>query len=263
MKRIIRVGSIGRRQVAPDTYATITQICPEGDKGTCFHFSFYENDERFARIKECLEKKGEWKPSDFSIDCEREYESADFEGAFIFELCLTDGLRDVTVRDGDGLLELHSDFWDEPPEIGFAGMSGTAVTSRLKVLIEKVGLQKLVFKPTKVIGGKAKDFQNFYWELTTYVVMPKLSPVCRLVDFNGNNYIDGLSERCIVKDGFTPAEMHYRASDLATMEPFDLARTHEPIGGQAGTFVASRRFYDFCQSENLEIDWIPVRVDPD
>ncbi len=278
MRIQVHVGLIPKVHLEQKALKTLLKIYPEGDRGRSFHCILNENDERLSKILKCLKDFGLFpRLSDesenesqngyrFRLEKERIYESIDFGLVNLFEPVAKISLETVKRRTSDGLLIVTSDFEGQPPQLGWVhepGKTTYAVTHSIKLLMEQADLKGIQFFPAKVMGHKAKQVREQYWELVTNLRMPRLSPGLHLIDGIGGLYEDGKSHACIVKDGFTPAEMRYRSSDLAKLGPFDLARTHEPNGGKAGTFVASKRFYDFCQAEKLEIDWIPVRIDPD
>lgn len=73
---------------------------------------------------------------------------------------------------------------------------------------------------------------------------------------------------CVPRDGFyNHAELHYRRSDLAKVEPFDVARTFESFGPrspvQRPSIIVSQRFYKVCVAHGMKSTWIPVRIDAD
>jgi hypothetical protein len=95
----------------------------------------------------------------------------------------------------------------------------------------------------------------------------------KLIDGAGRPFDGDFLKGCFIDDGFyTPQEPHYKASEMANAEPFDLASTYEQFGNapiqsnpDAGPgermLIASKRFYEFCVKNKLKMDWIPVRLD--
>jgi hypothetical protein len=83
--------------------------------------------------------------------------------------------------------------------------------------------------------------------------------------FNGD-YSHG---NFLVEDHYINPEPRYLSSDIAKVEPFDIARTLERFGNATTAernhhyTIVSRRFYDFCVSQKLPMDWVPVHVDKD
>jgi hypothetical protein len=107
-----------------------------------------------------------------------------------------------------------------------------------------------------------------WWELTSDFELPPLSPAMDLRDNNGNPIARGeVSNGCHRYEGlYIHPELHYRAEDLETMKPCDLAWTAESFGGvpsaDARVLIASNRFYRFCVDHALKTEWVPVRIDP-
>lgn len=181
---------------------------------------------------------------------------------------------------------------------GFDIMTGDSfwyfTPSRIKELLESSGLINLRFRPTAHVpqfagfelngtpvecvpeldsfirSGRRLDDPVSYWEIDTDFTLPPLSPSMSFVDSEGNSvesgdFANGFDRR----DGFyTNPELHHRASDLADLPPFDLARTFEPFTFRRASdwfdrpLVASRRFYRFCVQNGLRTGWLPVRFEP-
>lgn len=265
------IGGLQRSKVEKRIYDQISVICPEGDNGRSFRFEFESSDDRLQRIQEVLarggykvwDERGYSLPNEYRVIRNRYYDQDDLEGVEYFKPWAVASLETTTQRTPDDVLAVSCDFEGEVPPIGMVGVDAMAVCDRLKLSMEEAGLAHLVFLPAQVVGENASSIREGYWELTSDLRLPPLALGLRLIDGLGGIYEKGKSHACIVDDGFSPPELHYRASDLARVEPFDLARTSEPIGSKAGTFVASKRFYDFCKSQNLQMEWVPVRIDPD
>jgi len=181
--------------------------------------------------------------------------------------------------------------------LGFAIMSAEPywyfASSQTKATLGRAGLLNVLFRPT-VLVPRVEDFDEAgapvevapdlasivrsgrdlagpidYWELDGDFTMPPLSPSMEFVDAGMKSVLSGdFANGFQRKDGFyTHPELHYRASDLAALPEFDLARTYEPFSNRSGRdsfdcpLVASRRFYDFCVASGLETGWVPVRID--
>jgi hypothetical protein len=265
------IGGLQRASVEKRIYDQISELCPEGDNGRRFRFEFETNDDRLLRIQDILARGGYkvWDehgyslPNEYRLTRNRYYDPGDLASVYYCEPWATDSLETANQRTLEGVLAVSSNFEGEPPPIGMVGVDAMAVSDRLKSSMEEAGLVHLILLPARVVGENASSIRERYWELTSDLRLPRLAPNLRLIDGLGGLYEEGKSHACIVDDGFSPPELHYRASDIARVEPFDLARTHEPIGSKAGTFVASKRFYEFCRSHSLKMDWVPVRIDRD
>lgn len=99
--------------------------------------------------------------------------------------------------------------------------------------------------------------------MTSDLILPPVSPVMIIRDRHGNQVEPSYEKMCSLHDPGCPecrdVELHYRRSDLATIEPFDLALSFEQR--PARFYVASRRVYDVCKRHNLQAGWMPVRID--
>lgn len=102
--------------------------------------------------------------------------------------------------------------------------------------------------------------------LRSEIVLPPLAPSMPLFHTDRSPFTGDFSKGCWRRDGlYTHAELRYRASDLAAIEPFDLAHTYEMFGGVPQEYkrplVASQRFYQYCLKHGIETAWEPVRVE--
>ena len=144
------------------------------------------------------------------------------------------------------------------------------VTDDLRRMMEGAGLLNLVFLEARLEKPSFRVPEPL-WELTTELRMPPLSDRNVLIDNDSELYVGNPGQMCLPREGLSvlealyfPAELHYPARSLAVIEPFDLARTHEPIGqAQAHYPIASQRFHQFCVAAHLRVSWQPVQVDPD
>jgi hypothetical protein len=134
--------------------------------------------------------------------------------------------------------------------------------------MEEFGLKGMVFLPvTKEKGRGAAELDNL-WELTTRHVLPAMSPVCTWFDEQGNPAQGDPDKGRILKEGlYSPPEFHYTAGSLNELPESDFFLTYERFWQsslrQERRLVVSKRLYDFCQAHKLEMNWIPVRIDPD
>lgn len=144
------------------------------------------------------------------------------------------------------------------------------------------GFRHLMFQPTVLVTGEGLYEQRIrpipweqfevtqpWWELTSDVVLPPLSPTMDLRNWKSGEPFRPADRlvRCHAKDGFyNHAERHYRRSELARLESFDVALTFENFGSShtpSYGIVVSKRFHDCCTENNLKGRWAPVRIDED
>jgi hypothetical protein len=107
-----------------------------------------------------------------------------------------------------------------------------------------------------------------WWELTSDLTLPFVSPSMMLADRHGRRITDGdFSKGCYRhEDLYGHAELHYRAEDIEPLVgTFDLAHTREAFGQvqdpSVRPLVASKRLYELCRSKGLQSGWAPVRID--
>jgi len=132
--------------------------------------------------------------------------------------------------------------------------------------MEKSLLRSPNFKEITILET-GKVFEG-HWELTSEFVLPPLNNASLLFNNDGQPFDGDYDKGCFLVEGcYWPGELHYKRSTLQTVGPFDLARTHERFGNKDSVsfprLIASRNFYDFCKNQKLNLDWWPVRVDPD
>jgi hypothetical protein len=280
MKTIATISRIRPDQVGEAGFRDLCGIHPEGDRGRWFECSLPLDDPRFRAIRDRLELAGlrPWAdvfrarlPDEYPLEYTREYDPDDFREVSLFEPVPETYCEGLT-RDDSGRIEMDVDRLEPEADIATAGGNRLVVSPRLMVAMRQAGLREILFRPTalrdEVQGPIPWDGHGEpFWEIATEFVLPALAPSGTLYHEDGRPFAGDFSRGCYLKDGFhRPAELRYRASDLAGLAGFDLALTREPFGpGQnqddARRLVASRRFYEFCTDRGLNMGWIPVRVE--
>jgi hypothetical protein len=147
------------------------------------------------------------------------------------------------------------------------------VSSNFKARIQALGASGSVFRPTEVLGKAAAiRFQGQFWEWVSDIDLPWLSPPCKFIDGVTGDEVSGDSKRpFVLREGleapeilYTPAEFHYRASEIKMVQPFDVALVREQFNGPfSRPLVLSNRMYKLCEEMNVSAGWIPVRIDLD
>lgn len=160
---------------------------------------------------------------------------------------------------------------------------GHLVSEAVRRGLVAAGLQRLRFLPTSIGDHSSVDEGEnevveydgrTWWELTTDVVLPPilLSGGLALLDCDGQPVRHGdFTNGCFLREGAVQnPELRYRASDLAALAPFDIAKTFEIFGNRpyAGRppnddnrlTVVSQRFYQACRSINENVHGSPVRI---
>lgn len=279
MKTLVKILSIDAKKLGEDTIAELGLIYPDGRDGRHFECQLPWEDERVHRVIGCLAGRG-FVPrngrrragaNEYWMAIERTYDRSDLDLASYLNLRAKVPFRSYT-RSSEGRIELDTEEIQPDAEIACASPPWTVVSRRLKDLIEGEGMSHVVFRETRVIGPSesGKEYEGQFWELTSDFVLPPMSPRCKFIDGVTGEEVAGDSKvTFVLREGletpdilYTPAEIHYVATEIKALEPFDLALTHETFGGHySRMIVASQRFYRFCVAHDLKILWTPVRID--
>lgn len=296
MKMMIRLGPVPASEVGEEVARKLDAILPP--TGVMY---LPTDDPRVAQALFILERAGckPWMPADgkypsppneFLVAYERVYEEGDFIGSQFVEVHPDYLFKDSAPRQLGGgrtaleagrLLELGVTHLSNSCDCAFteAGYYGFVVPDRVRRLLEGGGLGGISFRDTVplVPGGLAgrpvpwSEVGEPWWELTSTLVMPPVSPTMDLRDPDTRQRMSPgeTANGCYRYDGlYRPVELHYRVQDVQSMSPFDLAHTAESFSGRARpdplqrSLVASKRFYDFCRENSLQIGWVPVRIEP-
>jgi hypothetical protein len=280
MEVVVSLGGFLRSELPS---ALVEQLCairpPDGES---LVWTLAELDPALPRLRACFEAAG-WRPGlgpgpaqegQYILHAERHYHPEDLAQAEYFEPSPYLGINAKPEWDASGRLIIRSEYLlaPLPREIaaaGDGGNEGLAVCSVLKAELEHAGLRGLIFGKAGVQGPQAERFQGSWWELTSELVLPPLAPHGDLVPLQQFHPADRRCGCVLRQPPYVPSELHYRQSQLASLGAFDLARVREDLLLHAGEdaphrrFVASRRFYEFCQARSLNLRGIPVRIDRD
>jgi len=103
------------------------------------------------------------------------------------------------------------------------------------------------------------------WEISSDLTLPPLSQKNRLITNEGSPFTKDMPVGCfLIEELYSPPEYHYTSSSFRSIEPFDFAITQERFSGhKIQMLITSKKFYEFCKRNQLPVDWIPVRLDPD
>lgn len=185
---------------------------------------------------------------------------------------------EVMERTVDGLARVAVE--EIPPRVDFLRAEGASalVPERVRSVLEGAGLRGILFRPTvpiRVVDARApivdcswNDFPERWWELTSDVVLPPVSPSMAIASLSGKPVIRGATSVCSVSDGtgfFGHPELRYVRAELEALGPFDLAYSFEgpSPSGRDRAIVVSQRFYQACRKHNLSVSWVPVHVESD
>lgn len=278
-------------EIGKDRYSRIVSDCPEADNGGTIWLCESESDQLVQRLVGALGRCGlrPWidKSRDINTTTEysfrrwREYEHSDLVSCKYLHLWPRTRIdadrpdnitlrllrHDRTGRDGGGLSLAKGIACAYYPSV---------VSSPVRKMLEAEGFVGLEFRPTKLKANKPVKSPSDqvevdwgthgepWWELSSSVRLPPVCEPLYKVTFGNvhtpvpRDYDKGVF---IKEPGFSDIELHYRQSELAAVEPFDLALTFER---EASEFyrrvVVSKRFYEVCERHKLDIEWRPVRV---
>lgn len=275
MKERWIVGSIYQDKIHPELWTELAKLDPTGIRGTTFRTEGIPTDPTLKRVLNALRESGMNPDAShrstellFPLRIERSYDRSDFLAARLLEFEPKRSLIRETQRAfPGGPIKLAAQFVEAKMTIFSLDLGIYGVTEDVKQAIESTRLVGAAFEPVEVIGVRTNGGRGRIWKLGSTMQLPFLSPVCKLVYAGSETDMqpfDGDYSRMVgLHEGFySPAEKRYRQSDLAPFGEFALARTRERFGWEP-TLIAGRSFFDFCQSNKLKMDWIPVRIDPD
>lgn len=208
-----------------------------------------------------------------------DYEPEDYELADLFRLTPDASLHHTRGRSSEGCLRIHRRSTTGKGDLVGSSTGNPLVSESLKQEMESQNFRGLAFRPTIVVTGESweeleqipwsRARRSPLWELTSTVMLPHVSPRCKLLDEDGKPIIDddwshGLF---LVEDVHPAGELHYLRQHIDQLEPFDFALTYEPfrISHRPNEYnrelVMSRRAYDFFRAKKHRIYWRPVYID--
>jgi hypothetical protein len=283
MKEVSTFGVTFARDVGEDVLERIAEIPDTHVRHGSFACGFVKDDPRNKQLIEILGRAGckpkppipgrDRGPKEYSFHIRREYDESDFKATEYHKITVPEWQGADLVRDGMIYL-IRSKC---PMGVELAGNDcGYVVSDRLRKDIEATGLRGVVFHETALIDSFEESKRNIatwneageppWWQITSDLVLPPLSPSCTLLDRNGDPYREGGTTGCLIIEGFyVPAELHYQRRALASVGPFDLALTRERFGlGAANSYpwkVVSRAMYEFLTKRGVKAGYVPVRMD--
>ena len=269
MKTKYKIDSLFRDDLGDELFNQLCAIYPEGcADGQSFYSALAREDPRVEVLLDTLRshgyEPGSFQPSGhdktFMMEVLRTYDVKDYqEAAYLVPY------PEVTFhgeRGEDGLITLDE---VEPNEqIAAVLPSATVVSASLKEEMERSGLLHLVFREVLITEEAGKSLSEPFWELTTDLTLPAVSPSMYWANSNGKPFNGDPSKGKLLREAATGpeslivmAELHYQAEDLQAVEPFDMARMRE-----RSLEIVSQRFYQICAARQLNMWWMPVRIDP-
>jgi hypothetical protein len=258
------------KDLGQSLFDEIITIYPDDSTERFFHCELCDDDPQLRTILDLLrankfvpksERPTEPSLKVFALEKERIYNTEDLNSAAYVRPTATHDF-DVEYRDNSGRIMLESTFMKGTRRVGFASMS-LIVSAVMRRKLEISGFLNLIFRPVLLDNKMTDD----WWELTSELIMPPVSPPCEVIYFNSGKPFTGdyTQSLAVRENGIKPTEFHYKQREILVLEPFDCGRTKECFGG-AGVdraFIISNRLYRFLEREKAKLKWTPVRIDPD
>lgn len=294
MKIYTQIPAIFPSDIGEDLYHRLCDIYPDGrqvkrgweggvvDSFWCFLPS---DDPRVEQIIGAFRDAGfhPWtdrtrdeRPDEYMLNLIRKYDHKDYEAAEYLEPSpevYVEGMRMTK----DGALRITKKTVRPGILLATAGAGDDVVSSRFLESIRSASLLHVLTRPTELYDDQAviddkwsphvvpwPDPAEALLELTSDFILPPLSPSMRIEYEDGTKFDGDFERRYVIREGlYRTPELHYLASSLEGLEPFDLACSFEWWGTEfSRRTIASKRFYQFCVDQGVETEWVPVRIDP-
>ena len=260
-------------RVTPECFSALKKICPEVIHNGVMRFYVPPDHPEIPKVVSVLQAHGlKMRPNAktpalkefIDIEYRREFDDGDLSAANYLLPVAQDSVGYGDDRTPDGVLKIDTQYLKKRFRVGQVA-GGIVVPDAVREQLEKQGFKHLKFRQCKVIGDAALDYEDFpIWEITSDLVLPAASPDCKFCDcYGGPEYTDP-AKGCVVDEGlYVPSLFRYRAGDLGSVEPFDVAHTREAIGFKLThhPLIVSQRFYQFCKKQKFKLWWYPVLLD--
>jgi hypothetical protein len=134
-------------------------------------------------------------------------------------------------------------------------------------------MRHVTFRPTILVRGKGRPedpqvpwekFGEPWWELSSDLTLPPLSPTVKVVAQDGRPFIGYEKQNLEIREGhYMYPELHYLRREIERCDPFDLGLSYEHLGKPPfqQMKVASQRLYRLFAEQKLKASWTPVRLD--
>jgi len=299
MKILAYIGAIFREDIGDANFNALLRTYPEGQKGDTGHFfesRLPVDDRRTSQILKLLESIGMRKRRDqtagkgigrFSYNLHRVYATEELSNCEFLEFRPVDGAYHEAERNTDGSLfvaegRLASEGWKDRAFISAYGTdSWVFAPAKTKRILDVEELLGLAWRPVDYwpSGSELEPRESLlkrigrpFWELDSEIDLPPVADTVELRDEEKSVVVPGTRRVGVyLIDGeYARPELHYKASQIAALGPFDIGRTYENFGTSAAAeyrrdrskIVVSARFFTACQAHGLQADWLPVHIDP-
>jgi len=239
------------------------------------------DDPRSQQVLDYLAQQG-WFPNpttrpqrdnEFGMNLDRLYDTQDLEQAEYLTMFVNQAVHENTAQMVEGRVVLRKPV-AKANKIARVPDVGLVVSDRIKTALAREELHHISFLPTEIISTKGEHLgQSAYWQMVTDLLLPPVSPTMRRVHCaSGAPLEEGEVADFYLREGldmpevlYMPSEIHYVASDLRSLAPFDLALSQEKQGRGADfqIYIASQHLYQVLSHLDLDILWHPVRLEED
>ncbi|GAA5138083.1 hypothetical protein GCM10023213_16170 [Prosthecobacter algae] len=266
-------------EVSPEAFARIRQgipdLIPEGATYLPMHPT-PTDDPRVLRVLEALQQAGydltdrePLQKAGIHIRRTREYQPADLTNQEYVQphlhLYVGEPLYPQTYDDA-GVPHLKAPITPKSRECGMlSNTSAMLVRGKVKAALEKSGLTGLRLARPVVTGKKPVPESEMAWVVWSDMTLPPMLNLCKSGrDLYRYDPATARPRECLPYQGFlSPAEMHYRRSDMLAAGAPDVGITLEKLGGGSTMhrILFSRRCVAFFRDElGISLDGQPVRL---
>jgi hypothetical protein len=200
-------------------------------------------------------------PSFYQIKGENVWEQSDFDNASFF--CWVFGLQAGSGRKlpPNGCFEVEH-FRNKP--IGRMDISmNPFCTSEFRKELESQNFAGLSFRPVKV-SFRTREKNYALWQVWRTITLPPV--LDHVVGADGEPFDPATSTYCGIDDLYSPQNHRFPASEVARLEPFDIALTTEcwgsaPTHRREPDIIVSRRFREWFMTQKVPVEWWPVALE--
>ena len=199
----------------------------------------------------------------FQVFATRTFDRQDIENAEWSYCSPRNEIAGSAMRLNNGILQIRRKTIKSQPIGNTYGGKTVVCTNQMRLYLEAQKFKKLSFLPVAV-DGKIPP-KEALWQIYSEVILP---PVAQpIVDQNGLSFVrPDLHDGCFIDDFYVPQILKYKKSEVIKAGVFDVAMTCEKWGPgpervRYPYLVCSRKFRDWCLSQNLKLDWVPLEME--
>jgi len=282
MKTLIMMYGLDEEKLGLELFERLVNIYPEAKGKYSFpNIGLDGDDPRSQQVLDCLLEHG-FSPSndlglrgetEFGMNLVRQYDSHDLEQASYLVLTPAQFLGSNFTTTATGVVQIPQTSAAATSSIGHIDYGRTLVSQKINEALLKEDMRHLVLRETVALDDDllTAEEEKAFWELTSDLTLPPLSPTMYKVDKSGKMISGANGEEYLLREGlsipdvlYRPPELRYTSASFSLLPAFDVALTLERAGGgnsQWRSLIVSQRMYQFCTKHSLQIDWQPVRIE--